>query len=89
MKLNMRTIIKQSGELTISTGSIFFTGSFMNPKVISNPSPEMKRELGSDLFSLTIGLGPRMLLSVYDDRGHMPRGMGWVELDGNGTVQPY
>ena len=88
MKLNMNAINKQVGELTINTGSIFFTGSFMNPKVISNPSPAMKRELGSDLFSLTVGPGPLLLLSVYDDRGVMPRDIGMVEqLDG--SVQPY
>ena len=85
MKLNMNAINKQTGELTISTGSVFFTGSFMNPKVIANPSPAMKRELGDELCSLTVGPGSRMLLSVYDDRGVMPRDIGWVELDG--TVQ--
>ena len=86
--VNMNAIHTQVGALSISTGSIFFTGSFMNPKVVSNPSPAMKRELGDELCSLTIGPGPMLLLSVYDDRG-MPRGIGWVDVDGGGTVQPY
>ena len=86
--VNMAAITKQINSLTINTGSIFFSGSFMNPKVISNPSPAVKRELGGELCSLTIGPGPMLLLSVYDDRG-MPRGIGWVDVDGDGTVQPY
>lgn len=89
MKLNMNAVLKQTNELTINTGSVYFIGSFMNPKVLENPTPTMKQELGSELHALTVGPGPLLLLSVYDDRGVMSRNVGWVDVNGDGAVQPY
>ena len=61
--INMQAIKKQlESGLTISTGSIYFTGGLMNPKVIKTPSTKLKKELGEDLCVLGVGPGTITLM---------------------------